>query len=184
MQTYFTYLHQCLDQRGIFCHSFLKIIVTLTRNHYSFLLLTMAQLSFSDRRIPLLLIAFATLATCCMPAFNDFKYAENATLLEEIVAQYGSNPDMGWADVLGGTSPLQPWPKDNSGLVNIQYCWPDLETKSKLEKAIQGGWEMWHTRLGNGGPGSGHRIGGFSEYKHNGNMVFCWLDDENEECKP
>jgi hypothetical protein len=35
--------------------------------------------------------------------------------------------------------------------------------------------------LGDGGPGSGYRIGGFSEYKHNGNMVFCRLDEEREE---
>ncbi|KAF3052447.1 hypothetical protein E8E11_008815 [Didymella keratinophila] len=114
-----------------------------------------------------------------MPAFNDFKYTDNATLLE-----YEANPAMGWADVLGGTSPLQPWPRDNSGLVNIHYCWPDLETKSKLENAIQGGWEMWHGRLGNGGPGSCHSLGGFSEYKHSGSMVFCWLDDEREEWNP
>jgi hypothetical protein len=60
------------------------------------------------RSLPLL-TAFTTLVTSCMPAFNDFKYTDNATLLEEVVAQYEANPAMGWADVLGGTSPLKPW---------------------------------------------------------------------------
>jgi len=133
----------------------------------------MAPTYLSVWRGLLLLTAFTTPATSCMPAFNDFKYTDNATLLEEVVAQYEANPAMGWADVLGGTSPLQPWPRGNSGLVNIQYCWPDLETKSKLENAIQGSWEMWHGRLGNGGHESGHSLGGFSEYKHGGSMVFC-----------
>lgn len=131
----------------------------------------------------LLLAAFATLATQCVPAFNDFKYTDNTTLLEEVVAQYESNPATGWAHLLGGTSPLEPWPKDHTGLVNIKYCWPNLETKAKLGTAIEGGWEMWRVRLGNGGPESGHRLGGVSEYTHNGETVFCWLDEDQQQCK-
>lgn len=118
-----------------------------------------------------------------MPHFNNFKYADNATLLKEVVAQYDANPAMGWAHVLGGTSPLKPWPKDDNGLVNIKYCWPNLETKAKLGPAIQGGWEMWHVPLGNGGPGSGHRVGGFSEYINGDETVFCWPDEYQQQCK-
>ncbi|KAF1926112.1 uncharacterized protein M421DRAFT_7334 [Didymella exigua CBS 183.55] len=92
----------------------------------------MAQPNFSVGRMLLLLTAFATLAMSCISAFNDFKYADNATLLKETIAQYEANPAMGWAHLLGGTSPLKPWPKDESGLVNIRYCWPNLDTKAKL----------------------------------------------------
>jgi hypothetical protein len=102
----------------------------------------MATTYLSIWRGLLFLTIFASLATSCMSAFNDFKYNDNATFLEEAVAQCEADPAMGWADVLGSTSPLQPWPLNNSGLVNIQYCWPDLETKLKLENAIQGGWAM------------------------------------------
>lgn len=66
--------------------------------------------------------------------------------------------------------------------MNVEYCCSDPSTKAKLEIAIQGGWEMWHGRLSNGGPGSSHSLVGFSETKHDGSMVF-WLDFEQEECK-
>lgn len=136
-------------------------------------------------RTLILSVAFATLATSCIPPLNDFKYTDNATLLEEVVAQYDAvgDPATGWAHVLAGTSPMKRWPKDENGLVNIKYCWPDLETKAKLGPAIEVGWVRWQTLLGNGGPGEGHRVGGFSEYAHNEETVFCWLDEDRQTCK-
>lgn len=135
------------------------------------------------QRVLLLLIALLTTVVSCIPPFNDFQYADNATFLEEVVAQHEANPAMGWAHVLSGTSPLKPWPKNDKGLVNIQYCWPNLDTKAKLEDTIQGGWEMWHTLLGNAGSGEGHRIGGLSEYMEGPESVFCWLDEDQRTCE-
>ncbi len=119
----------------------------------------------------------------CVPPFNDFIYSDNVTLLEQAIAQYDSNPAMGWAHVLGGTSPLTPCPKDESGLVNIQYCWPDQDIKRMLEAAIRGGWDMWHKLLGSGGAEQGHHLEGFSEYTDGQEPVLCWLDKDRLICE-
>ncbi|KAJ8114692.1 hypothetical protein OPT61_g3478 [Boeremia exigua] len=144
----------------------------------------MSQSYFTIWRILLqVAILVATVSSCILP-LNDFIYSDNVTMLEEAIAQYNVNPAMGWAHVLGGTSPLKPWPKDETGLVTIHYCWPDPETEAKLEEAVRGGWKLWHKLLGDGGPDKGHRVGGFSEYGGSQESSFCWLDRDRYEWNP
>ncbi|KAH6639790.1 hypothetical protein C7974DRAFT_449980 [Boeremia exigua] len=135
-------------------------------------------------RVLLLQAALVTITVSCIPPFNDFKYTDNATLLEEAVLQHDANPAMGWAHVLGGTSPIKPWPKDDAGLVKIKYCWSNSETREKLREVIQGGWEVWHELLGAGGPDVGHRLGGLSEHVDGEETIFCWLDEDRQEWNP
>jgi hypothetical protein len=47
-----------------------------------------------------------------MPPFNDFWYLDNATLLQEAIAEHRSNPGLGWAHVVGSDSPTKLWPKN------------------------------------------------------------------------
>jgi hypothetical protein len=67
----------------------------------------------------LLLSLLITLAHGCMPPFNDFRYAENDTLMREAIAQYKSNPEGGWLAVLENGSP-------------IKFCYADDYSKSKI----------------------------------------------------
>jgi hypothetical protein len=36
----------------------------------------------------LLVTAFATIATSCIPPLNDFKFTDDVTLIEDVIAQY------------------------------------------------------------------------------------------------
>lgn len=51
---------------------------------------------------------------CCVPPFNDFRNLENATRLDEAIAQYKSqeqeNSQSGWTHLVGDNSPLARWP--------------------------------------------------------------------------
>ena len=73
----------------------------------------------------------------CRPPFNDFKYADNHTLLHQAITQYTSNAARGWAHVVKGYSPATPWPANDEGIVIIPYCFTDPWTKSRLEKSFE-----------------------------------------------
>ena len=139
--------------------------------------LNMAYLKFAMWKLLLFLTTLSTIASSCVPPFNDLRYLDNTALLEEAVAQFEANPVATGRDhVLGGTSPVRQWPTNSNCIVEIKYCYANEDAKSKLKPAVEDGWRMWYNLLGNGGPGKGHRLGGFSEMTKGGNSLFCWSD--------
>lgn len=120
----------------------------------------------------------------CPPPFNDFKYANNNTLLLEKIAQYTSDPQLGWAHVIGGTSPVKTWPANDKGIVNIPYCWADPWSKKKIDRKFQQAWLKWSVKIGSPSAQSGHRLGGFREVTDkNGEPVFCYWDKSQKVWK-
>tara|TARA_R110002003_G_scaffold46_15_gene3846 strand:+ start:2187 stop:2729 length:543 start_codon:yes stop_codon:yes gene_type:complete len=130
----------------------------------------------------MLLAALVLLTQACIPPFNNFRYADNTTLLQEAVTQHESNPAMGWSHILNGQGPAEHWPTGADGIVHIEYCFANPESKGALGGIIIRSSELWRGALGNAGPGNEHRMGGFSEYSKNGNTPLCykngrWNDD-------
>jgi hypothetical protein len=124
----------------------------------------------------LLLSLLITLAHGCMPPFNDFRYAENDTLMREAIAQYKSNPEGGWLAVLENGSPIKPWPKNDVGVSAIKFCYADDYPKSKTGLIFVEAWNKWYNVLGNAGAGKGHRMGGFQETQENDESVYYFTD--------
>jgi hypothetical protein len=127
---------------------------------------------------PLLLFLFllVSLARSCTPPFNDFRYVDNATLLNNAIAQYNSNPEGGWLSVLHPDSPIKPWPKNDLGISIIKFCFSDQNTKNKVGPILAEAWNRWYVALGNAGSGKNHRMGGFQETQENGASVFYFTD--------
>jgi len=82
-------------------------------------------------KITLLLATFVACASACIPPFNDFRYIDNTTLLQEVVEGWerARAAQMDWAHVLDGRGPVERWPKGASGIVHINYCFWDQDTK-------------------------------------------------------
>jgi hypothetical protein len=131
------------------------------------------------------LFAYLTsIAYSCPPPFNDFRFADNATLLQETVDQYETNPELGWTHVIntwpGSSSPLQVWPSGSDGIVHIKYCWVDQITKDRLESVVSRAWNSWSMALGDAGPiHRKHRLGGLSEVSD-----FCFTDQTYSNWNP
>ena len=137
----------------------------------------MVRLNIINMWLALLVTGFAAIAGTCVPPFNDMRYADNTTLLQDTVDQYNANPALGWAHVLGGETPLERWPANDQGIVIINYCFINEDARTKLEPYMAQGWEAWRSKLGNAGPGHGHRLGGFSVYNKDGATPFCLNDN-------
>lgn len=116
----------------------------------------------------------------CPPPFNDFDYANNDTLLREKITQYKANPQLGWAHVIGGTSPVKTWPANQQGKVIIPYCWADAWSQKKFKRRFQQAWLRWSIKIGLPSAQSGHCLGGFQEVTdEHGESVFCYGDEKH-----
>lgn len=104
----------------------------------------------------------------CPPPFNDFQYANNDTLLLEKISQYKSGPQLGWAHVVGGTSPVKTWPANDQGIVSIPYCWADPWSRKNIDRKFKQAWLKWSVKIGSPSAQSGHRLGGFREVTDKG----------------
>jgi hypothetical protein len=83
--------------------------------------------------IPTLAVLGATVVKYCPPPFNDFKYADNATLLSEAISEFKVDPQTGWSHVVADPSPAKPWPVDHHKLSVIPFCYVDQWTKNKID---------------------------------------------------
>jgi hypothetical protein len=43
----------------------------------------------------------------------------------------------------------------------------------RIQDVFEAGNRLWYTALGNAGPGTGHRMGGMSEFKKDGQITYC-----------
>ncbi|KAH7094346.1 hypothetical protein FB567DRAFT_542809 [Paraphoma chrysanthemicola] len=118
--------------------------------------------------------ALILLTRACIPPFNDFRYADNTTLLQAAVIRHEANPAMGWSHILNGKGPAEHWPTGADGIVHIQYCFDNEKSKRELGSIIIKASELWRGATGNAGQESGHRMGGFSEYTKDGDTPFCY----------
>jgi hypothetical protein len=136
------------------------------------------------------LFAYLTSTTySCPPPFNDFMFADNATLLQETIDQYETNPELGWTHVInngpGSSSPLQVWPTGSNGIVNIKYCFVDQIDKGRLHDIVSRAWYSWYVDLGDALVYHKHRVGGFSELMdENGQSLFCFTDQNRMYWNP
>jgi hypothetical protein len=118
-----------------------------------------------------ILSLLTTIVHGCPPPLNNFKYADNNTLLRQAISQHES------AHVVGGNSALRPWPTNAQGIVVIPFCFVDVWVKHKIEQNFQDAWERWYNKIGDPKPQTGHRLGGFQELKdRSGNPIFCYRD--------
>lgn len=126
-----------------------------------------------------ILTLLTLIARGCPPPFNDFRYANNDTLLREVIDQARSNPQLGWSHVIGGTSPVKTWPADQQGTVSIPYCWANDFSKKKFGRRFMQAWVKWSRMIGPPSAQSGHRLGGFREVTDaHGGPIFCNRDDD------
>jgi hypothetical protein len=132
-----------------------------------------------------LLSFFYLVANCCMPPFNDFRYLDNATLLQEAIAKHQSNPKLGWVHVVGSESPVKPWPKSQYGRTVIPFCYGDQLTRDRLDSMRYEAWSRWYHAIRTAGPGTGHHLAGFQETEDSGgNSIYCFTDSENTLWNP
>lgn len=124
----------------------------------------------------LYLVAMLSMVYGCPPLFNAFKYADNDTLLHQAISQYESNPALGWAHVIGGASPAEPWPTNDEGIVFIPYCFTDAWTTSKFEPHLLEAWKRWADKIGSPGAQTGHRLGGFKKVQGTKGPILCFKD--------
>jgi hypothetical protein len=130
----------------------------------------------------LLLVLFSAIALCCMYPFNDWRLSENATLLDEVIAQHKTNPQRRWAHVIGGMSgsdsPLRAWPSNDKNEVQIPICYVSADARTKLSRVVDLAQRRWLDKLGYAGPTFGHRFVGFAEhYDKDGKGELCYTDD-------
>lgn len=127
--------------------------------------------------ISILAVLGATVVKCCPLPFNDFRCADNATLLHEAISEYKFDPQIGWAHVVADPRPAKTWPADDHKLSFIPFCYVDQWTKNKIDTIRYKASQMWYKTIGNAGPGQHHRVSGFREVKDsNGNYMFCYAD--------
>ncbi|KAF2027793.1 hypothetical protein EK21DRAFT_71136 [Setomelanomma holmii] len=125
----------------------------------------------------LLFAILSIVAYCCSPPFNNFHYLDNATLLHKTIAAVNAKLDLGWAHVVGRTSPVTPWPVNGLQITFVGFCYADALTKSKLQDTFAAAWRRWHNKIGNAGPGQGHSLGGFhNDVDEKGKSLWCFME--------
>lgn len=123
-----------------------------------------------------LIFAFlGSIIQSCPPPLNDVRYALNATLLTEVVAEHEANPQLGWANVVGSGSPIDIWPNSDGPKVFVPYCYADDKVKAMIQPLFDAAWLGWFNAIGNAGPKSGHRMSGFREVDVGGEKQYCYI---------
>lgn len=112
---------------------------------------------------------WVVLIASCPPPLNRWEYADNTTLLVEVIEQLDQigfdGPVTGWTHQVDTGSPLTTWPTGlNNRFVRISYCFHDEEARKQLEKQLKAGWEIWRRRLGPPSSKKEHRFLGVQEF--------------------
>ncbi|KAF2833578.1 hypothetical protein CC86DRAFT_461908 [Ophiobolus disseminans] len=107
----------------------------------------------------------------------------------ELVGQYDSNVQTGWAHVLNGKNPVEHWPKGPDGTVHIDYCFWDHDTKPFfLLDETPGSYDTRLAALARCNWQRGSWLAaphaGFSEYKVLGQAPFCFVNDDTDQWSP
>jgi hypothetical protein len=80
----------------------------------------------------LLLAIFGTITVSCPLPLNDIRYAENATLLTEAMAEIQlrlTDPQMGGINAVGSGSPIERWSYSADFKTHIPVCFRNSVTR-------------------------------------------------------
>ncbi|KAF1942379.1 hypothetical protein EJ02DRAFT_345787 [Clathrospora elynae] len=128
---------------------------------------------------------FGMLVRACIPPFNGVRYLDNATLLDEAVAQMGLYLQTGGATIVGGMGPARNLPAGDPGQTFIiPYCMADQYSESHLAGIMEKAWNLWFKKLGTPAASTGHRLGGFWHVINNGKLQRCFTDYKNKIWNP